>query len=176
MLLTGSPIPLWYIEELENPEQVVAVTDTELILADGAHVKLPRIGRMPTDDPVFTEAIERGVEVRSDGEVIGLIRVQRVCGNDPIVYRRVRVNLSDLAAVLNPSGIAPGLLPPDVLRLHEKRLSENTHPVRVDAYLFARMHLLRRDIERATGQPESGEYSVSGDSGEHDLRTGGLVL
>ncbi len=37
----------------------------------------------------------------------------RDCGNDPVVWRRLRVNLSNLAGALAPDGIDPGALHPD---------------------------------------------------------------
>lgn len=175
-LLTGSPIPLWYVEELEHPEPVMAVADSALILANGAHVELPFIRKLPTDHPVFDEAVQHGVDVHSNGEVVGLLRVQRICGNDPVVFRRVRVNLSDLAGVLNPSGIDPDVVPPDVIDLYEEVFSGITKSVRVDAHLFSKMNSIRNEFEIRTGEPNSTHEPLIRGRGGHDLRSGALVL
>ena len=53
MLLTGSPIPLWYIESLHDPVAVTAIADEALVLADGRQVRLPFIKKLPKDDPGF---------------------------------------------------------------------------------------------------------------------------
>ena len=67
MLLTGSPVPLWYTERLDHPVVVKEVTDKTLVLADGRSVALPFIKRLPVNDPVFLKALKHGVEVRQDG-------------------------------------------------------------------------------------------------------------
>ena len=41
MLLTGSPVPLWYTERLDHPVVVKEVTDKTLVLADGRIVLFP---------------------------------------------------------------------------------------------------------------------------------------
>jgi hypothetical protein len=38
MLLTGSPIPLWYTERLDHPVLVKEVTETNLVLAEREQV------------------------------------------------------------------------------------------------------------------------------------------
>jgi hypothetical protein len=40
MLLTGSPIPLWYTERLDHPVVFKEVTDKGLVLADGRSISL----------------------------------------------------------------------------------------------------------------------------------------
>ncbi len=101
MLMTGSPIPLWSTERFDQPVAVTEVTDKTLILADGRSVSLRFIKRLPRNDPVFLKALKHGVEVGQDGEVVGLIRDYRTCGNDPFVWRDRRINLSDLAGFMD---------------------------------------------------------------------------
>ena len=115
MLLTGSPVPLWHIERLNNPIAVTTVGDT-LVLANGRRVRLPFIKTIPKDDPVFVRALEHGVEVDEKGEVFGLIDPPRMCGNDPVIFYRKRANLSDLAGILNPGGIDDSIVHPDEVR------------------------------------------------------------
>lgn len=104
-LMTGSPIPLWYREKLDAPVQVLAATEENLVLRDGRKITLPFITRIPHDNPLFQAAIADGIEVTSDGEAFGLIWLDRFCGNDPTWWRRLRVDLSDLAGALQPEGI-----------------------------------------------------------------------
>src|SRR6516165_8876069 len=60
-LMTGSPIPLWYLENLNSPEVVASATDEHLVLQDGRTVRLPYIRQIPHDNPLFKAAIERGI-------------------------------------------------------------------------------------------------------------------
>jgi hypothetical protein len=117
MLLTGSPIPLWYTEHLDRPVLVKEVTEKSLILADGRSVRLPFIKRLPVNDPVFRKALERGVEVGQDGEIVGLLTVYPYCGNDPYKWHTKRVNLSDLAGVMEPGGIDDSIVSPEEIKL-----------------------------------------------------------
>ena len=117
MLLTGSPVPLWYIERLDRPVVVKAVTDNSLVLADGRNISLPFIKRLPRTDPVFLRALKHGVEVGQDGEVVGLIRVYRACGNDPYVWCTKRINLSDLAGCMNSECIDDSIVHPSEIQL-----------------------------------------------------------
>jgi hypothetical protein len=114
-LMTGSPVPLWHIEELDSPVPVRSVTDRHLVLADGRTVPLPFIESVPHDDPLFRAALADGVEVNRDGEIYGLMWADRLCGNDPVAWRKVRVNLSDLAGALDPEGIDDSIVPPDAI-------------------------------------------------------------
>jgi hypothetical protein len=119
---TGSPIPLWHIEHLNDPVAVRQVTADALILDDGRRVPLPHVTKLPVDSPVFEAALKRGVEVAPDGSVYGLIRIFRGCGHDPVRYDVSRVNLSELAAALNPDGIEHAeKYPRDIQRLKARR-------------------------------------------------------
>ena len=121
MLMTGSPVPLWYTERLDHPVVVKEVTDKTLVLADGRSVALPFIKRLPRNDPVFLKALKHGVEVGQDGEVVGLLTVYPSCGNDPYVWYTKRINLSDLAGFMDPDGIDDSIVPAELI----KDLKEN---------------------------------------------------
>ncbi len=116
MLMTGSPVPLWYSERLNHPVLVKGFTDKNLVLADGRSVSLPFIKRLPRNDPVFLRALRHGVEVGHDGEVVGLLKVHRMCGNDPFVWIGSRINLSDLAGFMDPDGIDDSIVHPDEIK------------------------------------------------------------
>jgi len=116
LLMTGSPIPLWYSEQLDHPVDVKALTDNTLVLADGRSVALPFIKRLPKSDPVFLKALTHGVEVNQEGEVAGLIRDYHTWGNVPFLGTDRRINLSDLAGLLNPDGIDDSIVPAELIK------------------------------------------------------------
>jgi hypothetical protein len=116
MLMTGSPIPLCYSERLDHPVFVKALTGKTLVLADGRSVSLPFIKRLPRNDPVFLRALKHGVEVGQHGDVVGLLKVHRMCGNDPFVWIERRINLSDLAGFMDPDGIDDSIVHPDEIK------------------------------------------------------------
>ena len=116
MLLTGSPIPLWHIERLNNPLTVKAIEGKVLVLADGRRVRLPFIRRLPQDNPAFVRALRHGIEIGEDGRVFGLIDPPRMCGNDPVIFYRQRIDLSELAGLLDFDGIEDSIVPPEVIQ------------------------------------------------------------
>lgn len=111
-LLTGSPMPLWSVERLNDPQEVEAITETHLRLKGGTEVTLPFIKTIPKDNSLLREAVRAGVEIDEGGEVFGLLWVDRFCGNDPFVSRKRRINLTELAGALNPQGIDDSKVPP----------------------------------------------------------------
>ncbi len=104
-LETGSAIPFCYIERLNNPVAVTAVDDDALVLAAGRRIRLPFIKKLPKNDPAFTRDLRHGVELADEVKVIGLFDPRRECGNDLTVFRRLRIDLSELAGVLDPDGL-----------------------------------------------------------------------
>lgn len=114
-LLTGSPVPFWHIESLVNPVAVHSVSQTHFELEDGRKVALPFIKEIPSENPLLLAAISNGIEVSPSGEVYGLMWLDRNCGNDLVVWRRLRTNLSLLAAALYPAGIDESLIHPDAI-------------------------------------------------------------
>lgn len=116
MLLTGSPIPLWHIERLHSPVAVTAIEREALVLADGRRVQLPFIKRLPKDNPVLVRVLGHGVEVGEGGQVFGLIDPPRMCGNDPVVFYRQRIDLSELAGLLDFDSIDDSIVTPEVIQ------------------------------------------------------------
>lgn len=149
LLMTGSPIPLWYIERLDHPVDVETVTADGLVLHDGRRIALPDIKTVPAGSTVFRKALKDGVEVQPDGEVIGLLNVLRICGNDPVVYKKLRVNLTDLAGVLNLSALQAGTLSPEDLAILKDSFGTVTDSVRIDAFFLSKMRRLRKEIEHS---------------------------
>ena len=114
-MLTGSPIPLWHIEHLNAPVVVRSISETHFILEDGRKVALPFIKELPQENPLFLASIADGIEVSPSGDMYGLMWSDRNCGNDPVVWRRLRTNLSLLAGALHPAGIDDSLIHPDAI-------------------------------------------------------------
>ena len=155
-LLTGSPIPLWHIETLNDPVTVTSVTESQLVLEDGQGIALPYITAIPHDNPLFQTAISEGIEIDADGNAFGLMRLDRGCGNDPVVWYKVRVNLGDLAGALNPSGIDQSIVHPDAIAFLEehKRIdfseSSRSHRKRhLTMWDRMNMHAVREQFEHS---------------------------
>jgi len=132
-MLTGSPIPLWHIEHLNAPVVVRSISETHFVLEDGRKVVLPFIKELPHDNPLFLASIADGIEVSPSGEVYGLMWLDRNCGNDPVVWRRMRINLSFFAGALHGAGIDESLIHPDVIAYIQE-------DKRIDRYTFSRSH------------------------------------
>ncbi len=149
MLMTGSPVPLWYTERLDHPVAVKSLTDKTLVLADGRSVALPFIKRLPLNDPVFLKALKHGVEVGQDGEVVGLIRDYRTCGNDPFVWRDRRINLSDLAGFMEPDCIDDSIVHPDKIKEIKENESRSLDHHGLPFLLLSKAHKMRSIYEAA---------------------------
>ncbi len=132
-MLTGSPIPLWHIEHLNAPVNVRSISKTHFVLDDGRKVALPFIKELPNENPLFLASIGDGIEVSPRGDVYGLMWSDRNCGNDPVVWRRLRTNLSFLAGALHPAGIDDSLIHPDAIAY----IQENK---RIDLSASSRSH------------------------------------
>ena len=143
MLLTGSPVPLWYTEHLDHPVVVKSLTDKALVLADGRNVALPFIKRLPRKDPVFLTALKHGVQVGQEGEVVGLIRDYRTCGNDPFVWRDRRINLSDLAGLMDPDCIDVSIVLPDEIKDLKENESRSLDHHGLPFLLLSKAHKVR---------------------------------
>ena len=153
---TGSPIPLWHIEHLNAPVLVRSITKTHLHLEDGRKITLPLIKELPHDNSLFRAAISNGIEVGTSGQVHGLMWTDRSCGNDPVVWRRLRVDLSVLAAALNPVGIDDTHVHPDVIAfIQEHHRIDMSAPSRshrnqhLSGWDWTRMRSVQREMDRA---------------------------
>ena len=146
MLMTGSPVPLWYTERLQHPVAVKEVTDKTLILANGRSLSLPFIKRLPRNDPVFLKALKHGVDVGRDGEVVGLITVYPSCGNDPYHWYTFRINLSDLAGYMDPDGIDDSIVHPDEIVWLKKNESRTLDRHGLPYFVMNKAHKMREDL------------------------------
>jgi hypothetical protein len=176
-LMTGSPIPLWHLESLESPVAVESSTEDHLVLQDGRKITLPFIKRIPHDNPLFKTAIANGIEIASDGEAYGLMWSDRFCGNDPVAWRRLRVNLSNLAGALHPKGIDETALPPETIsflaehqRIDLLEMSSSHDKGHLTMWDRMKMRRIRRDIDDWTERQLNGAAEKAGrspDDGEN---------
>lgn len=160
MLMTGSPVPLWYTERLDHPVVVKEVTDKTLVLADGRIISLPFITRVPRNDPVFLKALKHGIEVGQDGEVVGLIRDYRTCGNDPFVWRDRRINLSDLAGFMDPDCIDNSIVPPDEIKWLKESESRSLDRHGLPYMLLHQAHKMRQIYDAAKSRINEKRYLI----------------
>ena len=156
MLMTGSPVPLWHIERLDHPVSVRSVGEDALILADGRRVKLPFIKRLPKGAPVFLRALAHGPEVTPGGEVFGLIDPPRMCGNDPVVFYRERINLSELAGLLDPDGIDDSIVHPDEIQFLKETCTRTADRHGMPFNIMRQARRLQRIYEFAKEWPKGG--------------------
>jgi hypothetical protein len=104
-LVTCCPIPLFRIDHLRNPQRVLSIENTALILEGQSRINIPHILQIPRSNAVFKAAISHGVEVCETGRVYGLIKMHHYCGNDPMRYDRRKVNLTELIGTIEPSSL-----------------------------------------------------------------------
>ena len=167
MLMTGSPVPLWSTERLEHPVVVKSLTDKTLILADGRSVALPFIKRLPVNDPVFLTALKHGVEVGQDGEVVGLIRDYRTCGNDPFIWKDRRINLSDLAGFMDPDCIDASIVPVEVIKDLKENESRSLDHHGLPFLLLSKAHKMRSIYEASKSRLDEEPYVIRSFSLDH---------
>jgi hypothetical protein len=157
MLLTGSPVPLWYTERLDHPVMVKEVTDKTLVLADGRSVALPFTKRLPRNDPVFLKALKHGIEVGQGREVVGLITIYPTCGNDPYRWYTKRINLSDLAGFMDPDGIDDSIVPTEAIKDLKENENRTLYRDGFPYMVLYKAHKVRQTYEasksRVTEQP-----------------------
>lgn len=164
MMSFGSPIPLWQLERLKEPVMVRSVSESQLVLENGGTIKLPAIKKLPYDNQLFHAAINDGVEIRPDGQIYGLIWFDRACGNDPVVWRRLRVNLSDLTGALHPAGIDDSFVPPDAIAFLQENskieLSQSSRSHQKGHFTLwdrQKMQMVREQFERSSTTAASAE-------------------
>jgi len=149
MLLTGSPVPLWSTDSLDHPVVVKELTDKTLILADGRNLSLPFIKRLPKSDPIFLRVLKHGVEVGQNGEVVGLITVYPYCGNDPYAWQTRRINLSDLAGLIDPDGIDDSIVHPDEIKFLKENETRVLDRHGLPYLVMSKAYKMRRIYESA---------------------------
>lgn len=100
------------IETLDRPARVVSFDASSLTLSSARTVPVPDILSLPASPgPFFQAATAQGVEVTSTGRIIGLIRVHRWCGNDPVREHVARVDLARLLIFTGEAAPSKGLSP-----------------------------------------------------------------
>jgi len=62
---------------------------------------LPYVAQLPVTNVVFREALSRGVEIDTHGNVYGLLKISHP-SNEPVCYNVQRINLTALVAILEP--------------------------------------------------------------------------
>ena len=142
-------------DRLDRPVAVSKVTEKELVLADGRHLSLPLIKRIPKGDPVFQAVLEGGIEVDGRGEAYGLLTVYPSCGMTAYRYVMRKINLSDLAGALDPGGVDASAIDPEIIPLlKERKLAPRTpEKLRDVDYAFSGIHLLRHLREELRNKP-----------------------
>ena len=88
------------VERLNSPVTITGWTERGLQTADGRLVEIPNIRHLPASSLAISEFTKRGIEIDSNGRVIGLVRTWHWCGNDPISAEILRVDLSGALAFL----------------------------------------------------------------------------
>lgn len=158
--LTGAMIPLWSVERLESPCVVKSIGNSDLELEDGRRIGLPFIKTLPRNNPLFEKAVSSGIEISPQGDAYGLMWQERSCGLDTYVWRKVRVNLSELAAALHPDGIDDSLIHPEAIAfIREHKSIDLTAPTASQRKLqlknYERINLgwIHRQFEWSTVHP-----------------------
>lgn len=152
-LLTGSPFPIARIERLKDPVKISEIKTDGLITADGRKLSIKHIQKIPTDLLALQDAVRDGIEVDSDGYLIGRLKIHHWCGNDLVRYHVARINLSWLLIL---SGESTDLaIPEDVIWKHDRvGLRYGKYGLRIEDYLNLQMIndsvKLREDEPRAT--------------------------
>lgn len=91
-MVYGRFFPILIVEQLKDPVQVTGWDDDGLTIADGKHIPIPNIRKLPKTSTILSATIAKGVE-KSDGRVFGLVRIWHWCGNDDVREHIVRVDL-----------------------------------------------------------------------------------
>jgi len=106
-LQTRHWFPIHKVEHLNLPIQVIRWTEDGLQLSDGRMLPLPGFKKLPLTSSALAEATQGGVEITTDGRVIGLVEIHHWCGNDPVRKHIARVDIAHLLRFLKqgePSG------------------------------------------------------------------------
>jgi hypothetical protein len=102
--------------------------------------------------------VSHGVEIGDDGRVVGLIEPCRMCGNDPVAYRRLRIDLSELAGSLDPDGIEDAIVSPAWILDFKERFGSSRDRRGVPYDWMSRASQLRR-IYKSAGSRREPERS-----------------
>lgn len=83
------------IEQLASPVQVVGWNAEGIVLEDKRTIRLPDCRRMPVESQALPHLTKQGVEITSEGRVIGLVRIWNWCGTCARGEHIVRVDIAD---------------------------------------------------------------------------------
>lgn len=101
-ILTGCPIPLFHIEQIDKPLHVEGVRKNQFLCSNGNPVSLPHVFYIPTNR-VFQIAVQDGIEISPDGSVYGRIKLWYHLEPTPWWYDVRKINLSALALLIDPN-------------------------------------------------------------------------
>jgi hypothetical protein len=112
--------PVRIVDSLQSPTAVISWSSDGILLADGRKVQLRGFKSLPTSSQALAEITKRGIEVKGDGSVYGLVRVYHWCGNDPVDEHIARVEMSELLAFLEEGERADPVGPASKFRIHRE--------------------------------------------------------
>jgi hypothetical protein len=109
----------------------------------GGKVRLPGVPHLPSSLPLLSRLVERGVEVRPDGRVIGLVKIWHWCGSDPVRLHIARVDIANALLYLGHGSVPAAC----------DRLRSQTQETELSPYGWSVSHFLRfRTFESFLGQ------------------------
>ena len=161
-LLTGSPFPIFHIETLNNAVKISAITADGLVTEDGRKLIIKHVQAIPTELPALRDAVRNGVEIDPEGYLVGRLKIQHWCGNDPVRYHLGRVNLSCLLLL---SGAPTSLmLPEGMIRGDDKslRFHYGEHGLMMEDYIRLGMinsYLRTQEAEQSHGSDSANASS-----------------
>ena len=91
--MTGSFFPVHIVEHLNGPVGVKGWTPAGLELADGRRLMPKGMLALPKDGRALAAFTSKGVEVKSDGTIYGLVEVFHGCGNDSVTLEIRRIDI-----------------------------------------------------------------------------------
>jgi len=107
-IITGHLSPVRITKKLVD-EKSAEVVDGRLVLSEGdIELKFPLLSYMPKND-VVDALLQKGVEVRQNGDVIGLLQIECPGFFNPVSYQEEYVNIVALAILTDPECVNVGL-------------------------------------------------------------------
>jgi hypothetical protein len=145
-------------DRLAHPMAVKNITPSALILANGRSLSLPFIKRIPIGRPIFDMALLSGVEVDGEGNAFGLLTVNASCGMTLCHHREIRINLSELAASVDPDGVDDSIVPSAVIADRRIRSYSRLTGTRVLDYQIRELKYWRDSFEQALKSREAKDF------------------
>lgn len=107
----GRFFPKIIVEKLNNPVEVSGWDDDGLVTDNGQHIPIPNIRKLPKTSLELSMVVAKGIE-KSDGRIIGLVRVWHWCGNDSVGEHIVRVDIGHILEYLSIGEFETPINPP----------------------------------------------------------------